>query len=238
MARYAAQAILLGVTVAITTAAPAGAQTYRLADHRAYSREIADAAARHAVPERLVWAVIRAESGFDPRAVSRQGARGLMQLMPETAAMLGVRDAFNPRENIDAGVRHLRALIERFRNDLRLAIAAYNAGERAVAVYGGVPPYPETREYVTQVLRFYGTPIELVELPSGIYRITQRDGTVVYTNIPPGQPAAPGRRLSQAISNARRAWARRSACSTSSGASPRAKMKPRYCQPSGKGTTS
>src|SRR5207249_1687717 len=126
MARYAAQAILLGVTVAITTAAPAGAQTYRLTDHRAYSREIADAAARHAVPERLVWAVIRAESGFDPRAVSRQGARGLMQLMPETAAMLGVRDAFNPRENIDAGVRHLRALIERFRNDLRLAIAAYN----------------------------------------------------------------------------------------------------------------
>ena len=185
MARYAAQAILLGVTVAITTAAPAGAQTYRLTDHRAYSREIADAAARHAVPERLVWAVIRAESGFDPRAVSRQGARGLMQLMPETAAMLGVRDAFNPRENIDAGVRHLRALIERFRNDLRLAIAAYNAGERAVAAYGGVPPYPETREYVTQVLRFYGTPIELVELPSGIYRITQRDGTVVYTNIPP-----------------------------------------------------
>jgi len=205
MARYATQVILLGVTVAITTAAPAGAQTYRLADHRAYSREIADAAARHAVPERLVWAVIRAESGFDPRAVSRQGARGLMQLMPETAAMLGVRDAFNPRENIDAGVRHLRALIERFRNDLRLAIAAYNAGERAVAAYGRVPPYPETREYVTQVLRFYGTPsglvelreyvtqvlrfygtpIELVELPSGVYRITQRDGTVVYTNIPP-----------------------------------------------------
>src|SRR5439155_23031913 len=67
----------------------------------------------------------------------------------------------------------------------RLAIAAYNAGERAVAAYGGVPPYPETREYVTQVLRFYGTPIELVELPSGIYRVTQRDGTVVYTNIPP-----------------------------------------------------
>src|SRR5216110_3256455 len=99
MARYWAQAILLGVTVAVTTAAPAGAQTYKLADHHAYSREIAEAAARHAVPERLVWAVIRAESGFDPRAVSRQGARGLMQLMPETAAMLGVRDAFNPREH-------------------------------------------------------------------------------------------------------------------------------------------
>src|SRR5206468_7775472 len=96
----------------------------------------------------------------------------------------GVRDAFNPRENIAGGVPPLRALMGRFGNDLRLAIAAYNAGEGAVAAYGGVPPYPETREYVTQVLRFYGTPIELVELPSGIYRITQRDGTVVYTNIP------------------------------------------------------
>src|SRR5437016_10811126 len=130
MARYAAQAILLGVTVAITTAAPAGAQTYRLTDHRAYSREIADAAARHAVPERLVWAVIRAESGFDPRAVSPRGAQGLMQLMPETAAILGVRDVFNPYENIDGGVRHLRALIERFGHDLRLVLAAYNAGEK------------------------------------------------------------------------------------------------------------
>src|SRR5213592_141788 len=170
--------------LALTQATTPGSRQPSRVDHGAYSREIAEAAARHAVPERLIWAVIRAESGFDPRAVSRQGARGLMQLMPETAAMLGVRDAFNPRENIDAGVRHLRALIERFRNDLRLAIAAYNAGERAVAVYGGVPPYPETREYVTQVLRFYGAPIELVELPSGVYRITQRDGTVVYTNIP------------------------------------------------------
>ena len=185
MTQHAAQAVLFGVTVAITSAAPAGAQTHTLGDRPTYSREIAEAAARYAVPERLISAVIRAESGFDPRAVSRQGARGLMQLMPETAAMLGVRDAFNPRENIDAGVRHLRALIERFRNDLRLAIAAYNAGERAVAAYGGVPPYPETREYVTQVLRFYGTPSGLVELPSGVYRITQRDGTVVYTNIPP-----------------------------------------------------
>src|SRR5437773_11906987 len=109
MARYWAQAILLGVTVAVTTAAPAGAQTYKLADHHAYSREIAEAAARHAVPERLVWAVIRAESGFDPRAVSRQGARGLMQLMPETAAMLGVPDAEHRGGHRDARPEARRA---------------------------------------------------------------------------------------------------------------------------------
>src|SRR3989442_14767085 len=142
MRHYAMLLAILGVAA---VAAPAGAETYSLvtpdgfvyftnarADQRSYARYVTVAAVRYAVPERLIWAVIRAESGFDPRAVSRKGARGLMQLMPETAAMLGVRDAFNPRENIDAGVRHLRALIERFRNDLRLAIAAYNAGERAV----------------------------------------------------------------------------------------------------------
>src|SRR5207244_2559224 len=88
--------------------------------HRTYARDVKDAAARYAVPERLIWAVIRAESGFDPRAVSRKGAQGLMQLMPETAAILGVRDVFDPRENIDGGVRHLRALIELFGHDLRL----------------------------------------------------------------------------------------------------------------------
>src|SRR2546429_7830741 len=146
--RSATQATRPGARVATTPAPPAGAQTYRLADHRAYSREIADAAARHAVPERLIWAVIRAESGFDHRAVSRKGARGLMQLMPETAALLGVRDSFNPRENIDAGVRHLRGLIERFRSNLHLAIAAYNAGEGAVSAVGAVPPSPEAREDV------------------------------------------------------------------------------------------
>src|SRR5213596_816504 len=120
------------------------------ADYGTYSQEIAEAAARYAVPERLIWAVIRVESGFDPRAVSSSGARGLMQLMPETAAILGVRDCFDPHENIDAGTRHLRAMIDRFRRDLRLAVAAYNAGDKAVARYGGVPPYPETREYVTR----------------------------------------------------------------------------------------
>ena len=173
-----------------------------------YARMIAEASAQHAVPERLIWAVIRVESGFDHRAVSRKGARGLMQLMPETAAMLGVRDAFDPRENIQAGTRHLRAMIERFPRDVRLAVAAYNAGEKAVAAFRGVPPYPETRNYVTRVMQLYrGTrdsgrsyasaaPSSTRAAPSSasvddsqmygtdVQRFIAIDGTVTYTNIP------------------------------------------------------
>ena len=195
--------VLLAVSVVILVAAPAGAQTYSLVSPdgtvyftnlptRAYARDINEAAARYAVPERLIWAVIRAESGFEPRAVSRRGARGLMQLMPETAAILGVRDVFDPHENIDAGARHLRALIERFSHDLRLAVAAYNAGEKAVLRYGSVPPYRETQQYVTRVLRFYDAPVKQVELPGGIHQIIERDGTIVYTNMPAGRPLRTG----------------------------------------------
>ena len=156
-------------------------------DHGAYAREIAEASARYAVPERLIWAVIRVESGFDPRAVSPKGARGLMQLMPETAAILGVRNAFDPRENIDGGTRHLKAMMVRFRYDLRLAVAAYNAGVKPVAAYRGVPPYPETRQYVRQVLHFYELPVEWRPEPvRGTHRIVRADGSIVYTNIPYG----------------------------------------------------
>ena len=195
--------VLLAVSAVILVAAPAGAQTYSLVSPdgtvyftnlptRAYARDINEAAARYAVPERLIWAVIRAESGFQPRAMSRRGAGGLMQLMPETAAILGVRDVFDPHQNIDAGVRHLRALIERFSHDLRLAVAAYNAGEKAVLRYGSVPPYRETQQYVTRVLRFYDAPVKQVELPGGIHQIIERDGTIVYTNMPAGRPLRTG----------------------------------------------
>src|SRR6059036_1734543 len=181
---------------AYTPAPTRVAQRPSSADYGAYSQEIAEAAARYAVPERLIWAVIRVESGFDRRAVSRKGARGLMQLMPETAAILGVRDSFNPRENIYGGTRHLRALMDRFRYDLHLAVAAYNAGEKAVAAFGGVPPYPETRDYVERVLRFYNAPIHWGVSPgAGIHRIVEPDGTIMYTNIPFGRSSAisPGR---------------------------------------------
>src|SRR5262249_51074190 len=104
-----------------------------------------------------------------------------MQLMPETAALLGVRDCFDPHENIDGG--HLRALLDRFGHNPRLALAAYNAGEKAVMAYG-VPPYPETQQYVTRVMRFYRTPVKMVEMPDGSHQIVERDGTILYTNIP------------------------------------------------------
>lgn len=114
---------------------------------------IKDVATRYGVAEDLIAAIIEVESSFDPRAVSRRGARGLMQLMPATAALLGVGDPFDPRENIEAGVRHLRALMDQFDNDLPLVLAAYNAGAQAVIQYRGIPPYPQTRQYVSRILR-------------------------------------------------------------------------------------
>jgi soluble lytic murein transglycosylase-like protein len=132
-------------------AAPPGAVSRR--DIRAYVRT---AALRHGVPPELVLAIVEAESDFNPQAVSRRGARGLMQLMPVTASSLDVDDSFDPYANIEAGVRHLRRLIDRFDGDLPLVLAAYNAGEGAVQFYGGVPPYRETRRYVARILRRLG----------------------------------------------------------------------------------
>lgn len=124
-------------------------------------------ATRYGVSEELIAAIIEAESGFNPRAVSRRGAQGLMQLMPATAAHLGVGDPFNPRENIEGGVRHLLSLLDRFDNDLPLALAAYNAGERAVINYRGIPPYRQTRQYVKRILRrLDNTPRDQVGLAS------------------------------------------------------------------------
>jgi soluble lytic murein transglycosylase-like protein len=116
---------------------------------------IVEAARLYEVPEALVRAIIRCESDFDPTAVSPVGAQGLMQLMPETAKRLGVQDVWDPRENIFGGARLLRELAREFHGDLALTVAAYNAGDVAVVRYGGVPPYPETREYVSAVTRFF-----------------------------------------------------------------------------------
>jgi soluble lytic murein transglycosylase-like protein len=107
-----------------------------------------------------------------------------MQLMPETAALLGVRDPFDPRQNIHAGTRHLRGLMVRFDDDVRLAVAAYNAGVGPVVQHRGVPPYPETRRFVRRVLRLYARPGEPVELRrDGVRRIVRPGGRVVYTNL-------------------------------------------------------
>lgn len=120
-----------------------------------YEGLIAEVAARHSVEPALVKAVIRAESNFDPRAVSRKGAQGLMQLMPETAARYGVRDPFEPAANVEAGVRHLKTLLVEY-GELELALAAYNAGEQAVERFGRrVPPYAETQAYIDAVLHHF-----------------------------------------------------------------------------------
>jgi len=117
---------------------------------------IKTAAKRYHLSEELITAVISVESNFDHAAVSRKGARGLMQLMPQTSALMGVRDPHDPDENIDAGASHLRAMLDTFNNDLPLALAAYNAGEQHVIRYKGIPPYPETRRFVARVLRKMG----------------------------------------------------------------------------------
>lgn len=124
----------------------------RASQRRAYREEVRHAVANYQIEEALVRAVIHAESGFNPQAVSRKGACGLMQLMPATADRYGVADIFDPTENITGGVRYLSDLTRLFKADLRLVLAAYNAGENAVLRHGGVPPYPETLAYVDQVL--------------------------------------------------------------------------------------
>jgi soluble lytic murein transglycosylase-like protein len=125
------------------------------AEPGAYDDLIKSAAAKYNVDPALVKAVIRAESGFRPDAVSHAGAQGLMQLMPATAAGLGARDPLDPAQNIDAGTHYLRGQLDRFGGDVSLALAAYNAGPGAVAKYGGVPPFRETQNYVKNVLSYY-----------------------------------------------------------------------------------
>lgn len=113
---------------------------------------ISDTAARYGVDVRLAHAVVRVESNYRPGAVSPKGAKGLMQLMPSVAQLYAVSDPFNPAQNLDAGLRHLRGLLDRFHNDVSRALAAYNAGIFAVAKYGGIPPYRETQDYVRRIL--------------------------------------------------------------------------------------
>jgi len=116
---------------------------------------IKEASEKFGVEEKLIKAVVRQESGFNPNAVSKAGAKGLMQLMPQTASALGVKDVFNPKENIEGGVKYLKQMLDKYNGNKILALAAYNAGPNAVDKYSGVPPYKETQNYVKSILAQY-----------------------------------------------------------------------------------
>ncbi len=124
-------------------------------DSNRFDHLISEFSGKYQVDFALIKAVIRAESGFNPYAVSRKGAKGLMQLMPATAQRMNVVDVYNPKENIDGGVRYLKYLLSLFNNDLRLSLAAYNAGENLVSQLQTIPPYRETVDYIRRVQNYY-----------------------------------------------------------------------------------
>lgn len=152
-----------------------------------FNKIIEQKSKKYKIDPALVRAVIRAESSFDPQAVSYAGAQGLMQLMPVTAVNLDVINPFDPEENIEGGVRYLKYLLNLFKNDLKLALAAYHAGEQNVVQYKGIPPIPQTRDYINKVLNFYkayGGNIAAKQKGKPIYKVVTADGTVIYTNKP------------------------------------------------------
>jgi hypothetical protein len=120
-----------------------------------YQHLVLEAATRYQVEPEIIKAIIMAESGFNPKAISKVGARGLMQLMPRTAKFLGVKDSFKPDHNIDAGVRYFKQLLDQSDGEIKLALAAYNAGSYNVRKYKGVPPFKATRIYIDKVLKYY-----------------------------------------------------------------------------------
>ena len=145
-------------------------------------------ATEHQLDPSLIRSIIAQESGFNPKAVSRKGARGLMQLMPATAASLGVRNSFDPEQNIQGGVKHFRFLLDSFNNNLELSLAAYNAGQNLVQRLGKVPAIKETRDYVRSITQRYGKKdagIRAQETSNYFSRSIDASGTLVLTNIPP-----------------------------------------------------
>jgi len=179
--------------VAVATAAPASGPsvpaTGGVASSSGGVRQLVDQLSReHGLDPKLMDALIRVESGYDPRAVSHKGAMGLMQLMPATATRLGIRNPFDPEQNIRGGMREFARLVDRYRGDLQLALAAYNAGEAAVAQYRGIPPYRETRNYVSRILTIYtGRPYRLsAGYRAAPVRLVTDPGTghAVITNLP------------------------------------------------------
>jgi soluble lytic murein transglycosylase-like protein len=159
---------------------PLPSQFDGIASERPLRQLIYHLARQHDIEPRLVQAIIAVESNYNPQAVSRAGAQGLMQLMPHTAARYRVTNPFDPSANVEGGIRYLKDLLRLFPGDLRRVLAAYNAGENAVLQYGGIPPYPETQQYVARVLALYGT----AELARKIYRYRTANGSILFTDTP------------------------------------------------------
>ena len=157
-----------------------------------YKQKIQSLTEKHDLREDLVLAVARAESSFNPFAVSPKGAVGIMQLMKETARQYGVINRYNAHENIEAGVKHLKYLYEKYRGDIPLILAAYNAGEEAVKKYNGVPPYNETKNYIRRVMSLMGMSYTLsspAPARSKIYKITTPAGKTIITDSLPADIA-------------------------------------------------
>lgn len=161
-----------------------------------YTEIINEACERHGVDASLVRAVVKVESDFNPYAVSRKGAMGLMQLMPQTALDWNVRNSFDPTENIDGGVKYLKYLIDRYEGNLSLALAAYNSGETSVKKWGTIPPFKETQQYVKRILNiYYGKSGSAVQGSTGyvkqyttIYMGYGDDGALILTDNPSSHP--------------------------------------------------
>jgi soluble lytic murein transglycosylase-like protein len=150
----------------------------------AMTATIEEVADRYKVDPSLVMAVIEVESAFNAKAVSSAGAIGLMQLMPMTAKRFGVKDPYDPIQNLHGGVQYLRFLLSEFKHDLRLAVAAYNAGETAVSRYGDVPPYKQTQNFVKKVLTAYVSYRETARTAQKVYQFVNDSGTLVLSNDP------------------------------------------------------
>lgn len=148
-----------------------------------YDRIIQSKSAKYNLDPSLIRALITAESNWDSKAISQKGAIGLMQIMPETASDMQISNPFDPEQNIEAGSRYIRLLLDRFDGDLELAIAAYNAGPSTVERAGGIPRITETRQFLDNVLSLHDGRSSIK--PSRIYRIKNKDGSILFTNIPP-----------------------------------------------------
>ncbi len=153
-----------------------------------YKKKVGELALKYGLSEKLILAVIKAESDFNVYAKSKKGAAGLMQLMKDTAIKYGVSNRYDAQQNLEAGIKHLKYLYEKYNGDLNLTVAAYNAGEGAVKKYNGVPPYKETKNYIKRVRKFMGLSYStnyVSKVKTKIFKYFTSDGRIVVSDTPP-----------------------------------------------------